>query len=310
MRRWFLLAVLIAGCGGEDTRTNAWAGTPKGSAIEMIRVPPPPLSSSIFPCSRCHIGGAPTADTAPAMAHAKHIDRDVACVDCHDPDETGTPVAPKAEWCFDCHDDLAKDTAAVRAYFDATRKDDGTYAFPRRWKTQDVIVNHAAHATAGISCVACHGKTTNAPFAKPKSVPLMQRCLDCHTQPADGKEYRASVDCTTCHKTLHEPQHKNIVLKHAEDQRGCLDCHSRVDRDFLHLANGTPIAFTESHKLCGQCHGPKLRDWKIGLHGKRTGHWDGRKEYLLCVHCHTDPHAPSFPPMAPDPPPARPEDIR
>jgi hypothetical protein len=38
--------------------------------------------------------------------------------------------------------------------------------------------------------------------------------------------------------------------------------------------------------------------------------WDGERQYLLCVHCHRDPHAPHFPSMAPLPPPVRPEDIR
>ena len=100
------------------------------------------------------------------------------------------------------------------------------------------------------------------------------------------------------------------MLKHAEDQRGCLDCHSREDRDVLHLVNGTKISFTESYKLCGQCHGPKLRDWKLGIHGKRTGMWNGPKQYLLCVHCHTNPHQPRYPKLAPDPPPLRPEDVK
>ena len=30
----------------------------------------------------------------------------------------------------------------------------------------------------------------------------------------------------------------------------------------------------------------QYRDWKAGVHGKRTGEWDGRKDYLLCVNCH------------------------
>jgi hypothetical protein len=60
--------------------------------------------------------------------------------------------------------------------------------------------------------------------------------------------------------------------------------------------------------LCGQCHGPKLRDWKLGIHGKRTGSWSGKKHYLLCVHCH-DSHAPKFKPLKPMPPPTKPKDI-
>ncbi len=61
--------------------------------------------------------------------------------------------------------------------------------------------------------------------------------------------------------------------------------------------------------LCGQCHGDKFRDWKVGVHGKRTGESNGKKEYLLCAHCH-NPHDPAFKPIRPMPPPVRPESIR
>ena len=77
----------------------------------------------------------------------------------------------------------------------------------------------------------------------------------------------------------------------------------------LRSASGEPIKFEESYKLCGQCHGEKYRDWKAGVHGKRTGEWNGRKTYLLCVNCH-DPHSPKFKSMTPMPPPVRPENIR
>jgi hypothetical protein len=79
-----------------------------------------------------------------------------------------------------------------------------------------------------------------------------------------------------------------------------------VDRDKLHLASGELVDFTESYKLCGQCHGDKYRDWRAGVHGRRSGSWDGHKTYLLCVHCH-NAHAPAFQPLEPLPPPARPE---
>ena len=57
--------------------------------------------------------------------------------------------------------------------------------------------------------------------------------------------------------------------------------------------------------VCGQCHGDKYRDWKAGVHGKRTGYWNGKKQYLLCVHCH-NPHQPHFKPLKPMPPPTPP----
>jgi hypothetical protein len=119
--------------------------------------------------------------------------------------------------------------------------------------------------------------------------------------------------CSSCHADL-EPNperreltmHDDIVLKHDEEHRWCLDCHDLKDRDQLHLANGAPVPFTESYRLCGQCHGTQFRDWRNGVHGKRTGYWNGAKRYLLCVNCH-NPHHPRFAPLKPLPPPVRPQ---
>jgi hypothetical protein len=118
--------------------------------------------------------------------------------------------------------------------------------------------------------------------------------------------------CTQCHafmkpnpkrRSLTE-YHTEIVLHHSAE-RWCTDCHNLLNRDKLRLVSGELIDFTESYRLCGQCHGDKFRDWKVGVHGKRTGYWNGDKQYLLCVHCH-NPHDPKFKPLKPMPPPNRP----
>ena len=122
--------------------------------------------------------------------------------------------------------------------------------------------------------------------------------------------------CSECHadlevnKTRRELDfHEDIVLRHAEEQRWCLDCHNPGNRDKLRLANGQLIFFEKSYLLCGQCHGTIFRDWKAGVHGRRTGYWNGKKQYRLCVHCH-NPHQPKFKPLKPLPPPIRPDDIK
>ena len=100
-------------------------------------------------------------------------------------------------------------------------------------------------------------------------------------------------------------EHEKTVLHHAEQFRWCLDCHDAQNRDKLHLQSGDKLDFTESYRLCGQCHGDKYRLWKRGVHGKRTGRWDGEKQYLLCAHCH-NPHSPRFAPIEPMGPPMTP----
>ncbi len=119
--------------------------------------------------------------------------------------------------------------------------------------------------------------------------------------------------CSACHSLLPtNPNrreftgfHADIVLSHDEENRWCLDCHDAENRDLLHLANGAPVVFEESYRLCGQCHGEKLRDWRAGVHGRRSGAWNGHKTYLLCAHCH-NPHEPRFQPMEPEPSPISP----
>ena len=120
--------------------------------------------------------------------------------------------------------------------------------------------------------------------------------------------------CSNCHgsmpanrtrRTLTE-MHTDIELKHDEEHRWCLDCHDADNRDVLHLASGERIPFDESYRLCGQCHGEKLRDWRAGVHGRRTGDWNGHKTYLLCAHCH-NPHQPRFRPLQPKPAPVAPQ---
>ena len=103
--------------------------------------------------------------------------------------------------------------------------------------------------------------------------------------------------------------HEDIsgMFNHDSQNRWCLDCHDLVSRDSLRLASGKLLDFKESYKLCGQCHGDKLRDWKVGVHGRRTGYWNGEKEYYLCVSCH-NPHSPKFAKLKPEPPPFRQND--
>ncbi|MCX6543636.1 MAG: hypothetical protein NTV05_04385 [Acidobacteria bacterium] len=119
--------------------------------------------------------------------------------------------------------------------------------------------------------------------------------------------------CSACHKDLKvnrtrrvlTDMHTDIDLKHDAEHRWCLDCHDANDRDYLHLASGELVPFEESYRLCGQCHGEKFRDWRAGVHGRRTGDWNGHKKYLLCANCH-NPHQPRFKPIAPKPAPVRP----
>jgi hypothetical protein len=280
---------------------------PLPAALEGVEeepaVAPPPFSPGIFPCSRCHEGPEPLVDEAPHLPHETHLENGLDCSDCHflGGDE---PTVPSPDMCFLCHGEPDDEEEPARDYLASIADDGGGYVFPRRWQTEDVNAHHAGHEAAGVGCRECHGEPSDAPFTKPRSLTLMQTCIDCHVSRG------VPADCTTCHSVHVEPMHKDIVLKHSPGMTGCFQCHHPEDRDTLRLANGDSIPFERSYELCGQCHGPKLRDWRDGLHGKRLGSWDGARQYLLCVHCHRNPHEPAFPDMELFPPPMRPEDIR
>lgn len=124
-------------------------------------------------------------------------------------------------------------------------------------------------------------------------------CSDCH----------ADMEVNETKREMEEFHEEIRIINHNEEERWCLDCHNPGNRDMLRLAGGRLINFEQSYYLCGQCHGTIFRDWKAGVHGRRTGDWNGKKIYRLCVHCH-NPHQPRFKPLAPMPPPERPGGLR
>jgi hypothetical protein len=121
-------------------------------------------------------------------------------------------------------------------------------------------------------------------------------CSDCHEDEETNRTVR-----------MLEEEHTELELEHGE--LWCLHCHDMEDRDRLHLADGRLVPFEESWELCTQCHAQKLAAWRAGIHGKRTGHWWGPKEYQTCIACHA-PHSPRFKPLEPKPPPKRADEIR
>jgi hypothetical protein len=103
--------------------------------------------------------------------------------------------------------------------------------------------------------------------------------------------------------------HTEIILQdHLEKDQSCLDCHDPDAPDLLRLSDGAKVDFTTSYKLCRQCHRSIYKAWQLGVHGKRTGNWDDQRiQYFPCTSCH-NPHRPRLKPLAPEPPPLRPEE--
>jgi hypothetical protein len=168
-----------------------------------------------------------------------------------------------------------------------------SFVRPRIIALASVLVVALATAPAG----------ANEPAAK--AAPPAKRAPEPQVQANSPPFSDGIFPCSACHDPkdkvngarrelqMHNgPGEPETVLAHGAE-RWCLDCHDAQDRDVLRSASGQPIPFTESYRLCGQCHGDKYRDWKVGVHGKRIGMWDGAKTYFLCVNCH-NPHTPKW----------------
>lgn len=136
---------------------------------------------------------------------------------------------------------------------------------------------------------------------------------------------QTSMQCSGCHPGADQAtqqndarqimMHQDIVSDAAKLQHGrgaiwCFDCHNAANRDTLVDQRGQEVSFDESYKVCGSCHGDIYSDWRMGLHGKRTGEWKvgGKKRWWACTECH-NPHTVQehrFQPIKPEPPPALP----
>lgn len=172
------------------------------------------------------------------------------------------------------------------------------------------VISFALLASA---CSGPSGETGALPSmsSAPQAVETPEERLEVPPPPFSAGIY----PCSMCHSMMPVNTtrrqltgfHTNIVLRHDEENRWCLDCHDAENRDQLHLASGAPVPFEESYRLCGQCHGEKYRDWRAGVHGRRSGDWNGHKTYLLCAHCH-NPHQPHFQPLKPEPAPIPPKE--
>lgn len=124
----------------------------------------------------------------------------------------------------------------------------------------------------------------------------------------------ANYPCMQCHDKVEPrdvvrpppPPHDRLTLAHLPEGASCYTCHDRANLDRLWLiVLARPIPIDEAPQLCGQCHGEKHRDWRLGIHGKQLGGWRGQRQRLGCTDCH-DPHAPrrgSMTAVAPPPVP-------
>lgn len=142
---------------------------------------------------------------------------------------------------------------------------------PRSLGTVDTGMRDASGASVGIACATCHDPNHPDALARKNEVP--------------------------------PDFHRGIQVVHGTLR--CASCHAPQDRTQLRLADGRSIPIRDVIELCGQCHGPKLRDFRKGSHGGGRGYWDRSQGPWVrnnCVACHAA-HAPAYPLVMPAAPP-------
>ena len=127
-------------------------------------------------------------------------------------------------------------------------------------------------------------------------------CYACHE-----KEKPPPLRFDANHKLIIPKEHANIVMEHGRHDRNnlCFNCHDEQNLERFQTRDGRELKFADSTALCGSCHGPSLRDWEAGAHGRINGFWSrqlGEAQRKDCVNCH-NPHKPHFPGRKPAPPP-------
>lgn len=220
----------------------------------------------------------------PTVNHATHLGADLECIDCHDPDETGTPALPKAETCFECHEDLTQENERVQAYFKAVRQEDGSYKFWRPSYMADLIMSHENHAKYEVACEACHGKPSETAFARPKPLDFMKTCMACHA------ERKAPAECATCHKEA-----RADVMPRSHKAKAFRRVHGQQAPAGWRKGEGASCALChEVPRDCTACHAqtkpPSHKEAGFRLyHGRGdTDALEGTFEESSCALCHKE----------------------
>jgi len=185
--------------------------------------------------------------------------------------------------CMDCHEDIETNTTPR---FLAEEHD-----VPLEWEDDD-----------GVTHVVPFGERVS--FAQ-----LLGKTAETDIRSANLARIGVSLNATAYMEENDFALDDSVyVLTHGGANLWCLDCHSTTDHNKLQKLNGELLTFNQSQMLCGQCHGPILKDWEHGIHGRTNGYWNREMDTedittrLLCVECHI-PHAPAFPSFMPKPGP-------
>ncbi len=164
--------------------------------------------------------------------------------------------------------------------------------------------------TSGLDCYACHEENEPVtPFRNEAGEIILSsdhrdlvfsrlNCKACHPE-----ESPYELDWDNDGNTIIPEEHAHLTISHGPGgtNNDCMICHDSENLAVLKTKTGERLKPEQSNQFCRDCHGPKYRDWEIGIHGRLNGYWDesaGQRLKKDCTSCH-DPHYPAFFPYAP-----------
>jgi hypothetical protein len=234
-------------------------------------------------CIKCHLAeGEELAQPVHDLRKSIHIEKEVACDDCHG----GDPYAEDAD------EAMSEDKGyrGVPSFEEIPEFCARCHADPNRMKHYNLRTDQLAEYKTSqhgkllyekgdknvATCVSCHGnhdvKSKNDPQSPVFKTNIAKTCSKCHS---DSKRM-ASYGIPTNQYEQYKKSAHGVRLLVKKDMKApeCADCHG--------IHGASPPGFTDIANVCSYCHST------IAKHFKESPHFLGKtkEKGARCINCH------------------------
>lgn len=274
-------------------------------------------------CIRCHGNDLQAANDSHPMSkftdprNAALLEKLDArlCVTCHRehaPDITGPmAVTVPGDFCFHCHQDVAKDRPSHAGMDFKTCATGGCHNFHDNQSLYEDFLDkhlHESKVKAGAEVPVRDQDDLLRAIATLPVTPLTLTDQDApaefHALPAVDHEWsttahaRAGVNCSACHQ-VKEPGTTRSVWREKPGHEVCITCHKTEGDGFLAGKHGMRLAAGLSPMTPGMARLPmkaSARDKTLGCTSCHDAHnFDIRKAAVeACLNCHDDAHSRAY----------------
>jgi len=269
--------------------TQLWIHVTSDS-IEDIRINQNSRETVSENCVRCHPGALRLEERSGlTMAHQRHADAGVACIDCH----TGAFAHPSEEAradprpglvdrasCATCHDGRTEVWDVVAFAANDEKNCDRCH--------QDAVLG-LDHGAGGekqpTTCVKCHERVEGRRHFTMKDADLVQMCGQCQESTAaeheSVHESFGKGQCNDCHRGMSQPFLYKTGPKPSEAM--CMSCHTR-DRDPDDpTAAGKPAGFMDDDTDLHEEHREYIEGGPQWCSSCHLGHASKESPFLIRV---------------------------